>query len=153
MNSSSPYLGSFNFSGLKNLILPSFNPSIRWLYGCAAEGKHIITGTHICDTINPFSVFQLSITAEHAPLTYTLRPALLYVVICCNIYLALFRWLHTKMVILTWRILSCFIHLSSCSHGKEFCLVMQHLLGKVTQANCNIYAKPVQPWIVKTTEK
>lgn len=59
VNSSSPYLGSFNFSGLKNLILPSFNPSIRWLYGCAAEGKQIIT---VLISVTPFINF-LFITA------------------------------------------------------------------------------------------
>lgn len=43
----SPYLGSFNFCGLKNLILPSFSVSIRWLYGCSAEWKQTFIMTTI----------------------------------------------------------------------------------------------------------
>lgn len=140
VNSNSPYLGSFNLSGLKNLILPSFNPSIRWLYGCAAEGNQIIT--HICDATNSLSVSHLSITADtqisHLH-TQTCSPT------CCKAWWTTFilhysqMTTHTKMVNSTWRTWSYFIHLSSCCNGKEFCMVMQH------RATCSIYAEPVQP--------
>lgn len=89
VTSTSPYLGSFNFCGLKNLISPSFSPSIRWLYGCSAEGKQIIT--HICDAINPFSFYHQSITADtHLSLTHSDLLSYMLQSLMNNIYLALF---------------------------------------------------------------
>lgn len=89
VNSNSPYLGSFNFSGLKNLMLPSFNPSITWLYGCAAEGKQIIA--HVCDATNPFSIYHLSITADTLlSLPHSDLPSYMVQSLKNNICLALF---------------------------------------------------------------
>lgn len=73
----SPYLGSFNFCGLKNLILPSFSVSIRWPYGCSAEGKQYNYNSSLCVSSIGFVFFRASMSAcrlAKFALTNKLRP-------------------------------------------------------------------------------